>query len=97
MGIAASSSMLARARPGAGGHARIPSLVDEVRGILRTGSMRHPGQDSVTVPASTLETEHYRIMNTDLWISGEDRILVKQLIADEGKEYILTQLEAVTR
>lgn len=67
-----------------------------VRGILRNGSFQYLGDDTVTVPAGTFEAERYKIMNIEMWITGEDRILVKQVIADEDKEYVLTKLEAVT-
>ena len=66
-----------------------------VQGVIRTGSYRYLGTETVTVPAGTFETERYRIMNIEMWITGEDRILVKQIITDEDKEYVLTKLEAV--
>jgi hypothetical protein len=70
---------------------------ENVRGILRTGSYEYLGPETVTVPAGTFEAERYRIMNIELWITGEDRILVKQVIAEEDKEYVLTRLEAVSQ
>lgn len=69
---------------------------ENARGIIRTGSFQYLGNETVTVPAGTFETERYRIMNIEMWITGEDRILVKQIITDEDKEYVLTKLEAVT-
>ena len=47
----------------------------------------------MTVPAGTFETEHYLLSNIEMWVSGEHRLLVKQAITDEDKEYVLTHLE----
>ena len=49
---------------------------------------------SVEVIAHTArEPERYLLTNIEMWITGEDRILVKQAITDEDKEYVLTKLE----
>ena len=52
-------------------------------------------QNLKTVPAGTFETERYLLSNIELWVTGTDRILVKQAITDADKEYILTRLESV--
>lgn len=67
-----------------------------VRGRLHPATFRYLGEETVTVPAGTFETERYLLMNIEMWISGEDRILVKQSLTDEDKEYVLTRLETVS-
>ena len=64
-----------------------------VRGRLHPATFRFLGTDTVTVPAGTFETEHYLLSNIEMWVSGEHRLLVKQAITDEDKEYVLTHLE----
>jgi len=68
-----------------------------VRGRLHPAQFQYLGTETVTVPAGTFEAEQYLLMNIMMWISGEDRILVKQEITDEDKEYVLTRLETVSR
>jgi hypothetical protein len=65
-----------------------------VTGRLHPATFTYLGTETVTVPAGTFETERYLLANIEMWIAGEDRILVKQIIVDEDKEYVLTRLEA---
>lgn len=64
-----------------------------IRGRLHPASFQYLGNETITVPAGTFETERYLLTNIEMWISGEHRILVKQSIVDEDKEYVLTRLE----
>jgi len=64
-------------------------------GSLRPFTFQYIGKETVTVPAGTFETERYLLSNIELWVTGTDRILVKQAITDADKEYILTRLESV--
>ena len=64
-----------------------------VTGRLHPATFRYLGDETVTVPAGTFATQRYLISNIEMWISGEHRILVKQAITDEDKEYVLTHLE----
>ena len=68
---------------------------DMVRGSLGPATFQYLGEETITVPAGTFETERYLLTNIEMWITGEDRILVKQSIVDEDKEYVLTHLEEV--
>lgn len=63
-----------------------------IRGRLHPASFQYLGEETVTVPAGTFATQRYLLTNIAMWISGEDRILVKQEITDENKEYVLTEL-----
>lgn len=64
-----------------------------VRGRLHPASFQYLGTETITVPAGTFETERYLLTNIEMWVTGEHRILVKQSITDEDKEYVLTRLE----
>lgn len=68
-----------------------------VKGRLHPATFQYLGTETITVPAGTFETERYLLTNIEMWITGEDRILVKQAITDEDKEYVLTKLETVSR
>jgi len=67
-----------------------------VKGRLHPSTFTYLGRETVKVPAGTFETERYRITNIEMWVNGADRILVKQVITDEDKEYVLTKLVVAT-
>ena len=67
-----------------------------VKGRLHPATFTYLGTETVTVPAGTFEAERYLLTNIEMWITGEDRILVKQAITDEDKEYVLTHLKNET-
>ena len=67
-----------------------------VKGRLHPATFTYLGTETITVPAGTFDTERYLLTNIEMWITGEDRILVKQAITDEDKEYVLTKLELAT-
>ncbi len=64
-----------------------------VRGRLHPATFRQLGHETISVPAGSFETDVYLLRNIKMWIAGADRILIKQSIVDEDKEYILTRLE----
>lgn len=68
-----------------------------VKGRVHPAQFTYLGTETITVPAGTFETDRYLLTNIEMWITGEDRILVKQAITDEDKEYVLTKLETVSR
>lgn len=68
---------------------------ESVRGRLHPATFKYLGEETITVPAGTFETERYLLTNIEIWITGEHRILVKQAITDEDKEYVLTHLKDV--
>ncbi|MDG2320331.1 MAG: hypothetical protein P8L79_08740 [Rhodospirillaceae bacterium] len=67
-----------------------------VKGRLHPATYEYFGTETVTVPAGTFATERYLLGNIDIWYYGEDRVLVKQSLRGDDKEYILTKLELVT-
>ena len=66
---------------------------ESVRGRLHPATFQYLGKETITVPAGTFETERYLLTNIEMWVTGEHRILVKQAITDEDKEYVLTHLK----
>ena len=64
-------------------------------GVLREHLIDHRGRDTVTVPAGSFETEHYTFYDGryDIWLWGEDNILIRYANFGNGNEYRLTKLE----
>jgi hypothetical protein len=62
----------------------------------RAGDVRvdSVGMRLVTVPAGTFDTVHYRIAGrSDVWIHGEDRMMIRMRMPGAGLEYVLSRLE----
>jgi len=54
------------------------------------------GVETVTVPAGRFEAQHYRLMGaTDVWVAGEDRLLLRMVMERRDREYLLTRLERI--
>lgn len=52
------------------------------------------GEETVTTPAGTFETTHYRLMgSSDVWVSGEDRLMIRMTMERFDREYLLMELE----
>jgi hypothetical protein len=52
------------------------------------------GQETIETPAGQFATTHYRLMGkTDLWVTGEDRILVKMVQPSFDRIYELVELQ----
>lgn len=53
------------------------------------------GEAVVETPAGRFDTTHYRLAgNTDLWVTGPDRILVRMVMEKFDREYVLTELRS---
>jgi len=53
------------------------------------------GPEIVETPAGRFDTTHYRMMGaTDLWVTGEDRLLVRMVQSRFDREYVLTELQS---
>ena len=51
------------------------------------------GIETLTVPAGTFDTEHYRFgENTDVWIAGPDRVMIQHEYRVRGSRYQLVEL-----
>jgi len=65
-----------------------------VTGRLTPMPVERLGAKRITVPAGTFDTVHYRIAGrSDVWIHGEDRMLIRMRMAGAGLEYVLRRLE----
>ncbi len=63
-------------------------------GVLREHDIEYLGRESVTVPAGTFDTDHYSFYDGryDIWLWGEDDILVRYANFGNGNEYRLIKL-----
>lgn len=65
-----------------------------VLGTLRPLTIEFIGRETVEVPAGRFEAEHWKVAGVnDLWVVGEDRLVVKSVIAARDLQYLLTSLE----
>lgn len=60
-----------------------------VLGTLRQAELTRVGEETITVPAGTFETIHYKTGILDIWAMKGDRIMVKQTF--RGENYLLTE------
>jgi len=66
-----------------------------VTGTLLPSTFTRRGTEKVTTPAGTFETDRYVLGELDMWIGTVDRLLIRQLDAKSGREYLLTDLKVV--
>lgn len=64
-------------------------------GMLQDNVIAFHGAETVETPAGTFEADHYTFYNGryDIWLHGEDQILVRYVVPSNGREYRLTRLE----
>ena len=52
------------------------------------------GPENIETPAGSFDTMHYRLAgSSDLWVTGEDRILVRMIQERFDREYLLVELD----
>ncbi|MCC6430335.1 MAG: hypothetical protein IT354_05455 [Gemmatimonadaceae bacterium] len=63
-------------------------------GQIQTLNIEFVGDETITVPAGTFDTKHFRIVDAsaDYWIMGNDKILVKYAYTKSDREYVLLGL-----
>ncbi len=59
-------------------------------GTLRDLPFTRLGEETVTVPAGTFETLHYDLMGSKIWITKQDRLMVRMVNERFDLEYVLT-------
>lgn len=67
----------------------------QVAGFLAESKFTRLGTEKVTTPAGTFDAVHYQLAGVEaleMWIAGEDRLLVRQVDAKNDREYILTEM-----
>lgn len=60
-----------------------------VLGRVNRAKLTRVGEETITVPAGTFETIHYRTGILDVWAMKGDRVMVKQTY--RGENYLLTE------
>jgi hypothetical protein len=61
-----------------------------IRGELREMPVERVGTERISVPAGEFDTVHYRFAGmTDVWIHGEDRLMVRMRNARADRDYVL--------
>lgn len=64
-------------------------------GKLITMPFENLGAETITTPAGTFETIHYRLATVnDVWITGPDRIMVRMVNTARDLEYLLVTFES---
>jgi hypothetical protein len=67
----------------------------QVGGFLTESRFTRLGRETVTTPAGRFDVIHYRLAGVealDMWVAGEDRLLVRQTDTRNDREYLLTEL-----
>ena len=67
----------------------------QVDGFLTESRFTRLGTEKVTTPAGTFDATHYQLAGMealDMWIAGEDRLLVRQTDTKNDREYVLTEM-----
>jgi hypothetical protein len=69
-------------------------LTRPVLGTLRPLEVERIGDEEVEVPAGRFRATHWRLSGVnDLWVVGEDLLVVKSVIAARDLQYLLTELQ----
>lgn len=70
-------------------------LTKPVHGTFVPLSVERLGAETVEVPAGRFDAVRWRLSGVnDLWLVGEDRLVVKSVIAARDLQYVLTQWES---
>ncbi len=65
-----------------------------ITGRLAPMPVERVGAERITVPAGSFDTVHYQIAGrSDVWIHGEDRMMIRMSMPGAGLEYVLSRLE----
>lgn len=67
----------------------------QVAGFLVESKFTRLGTEKVTTPAGNFDAVHYRlegVESLEMWVAGEDRLLVRQTDAKNDREYVMTEL-----
>lgn len=67
----------------------------QVSGFLTESKFTRLGTEKVTTPAGTFDAVHYRLVGAEsleMWVAGEDRLLVRQTDTKNDREYVLTEI-----
>ena len=64
-------------------------------GVFQDNAVDFLGTETVETPAGTFEADHFTFYGGryDIWLWGEDKILVRYIVPSNGREYRLVKLE----
>ncbi|MBT5241915.1 MAG: hypothetical protein HN793_09260 [Rhodospirillaceae bacterium] len=63
-------------------------------GTLRDLAFNRLGKETITVPAGTFETIHYDLSGSQVWITEQDRLMVRMVIERFDRDYVLTSFKS---
>jgi hypothetical protein len=67
----------------------------QVGGFLTQSKFTRLGPEKVTTPAGAFDAVHYQLAGPeplDMWVAGEDKLLVRQTDTKNDREYVLTEM-----
>jgi hypothetical protein len=68
----------------------------QVSGFLAESRFTRLGKEEVVTPAGAFQATRYRLEgmeSLEMWVAGEDRLLVRQTDSRNDREYLLTELQ----
>lgn len=72
-----------------------PNSETPLLGAMEEETIEFLGKETITVPAGTFDTEHYKFRGrADMWLTPKDRIVIRYAYFDQGREYVLTEYES---
>ncbi len=60
-------------------------------GTLRDLAFKRIGEETITVPAGTFETIHYDLSGSQVWVTKQDRLMVRMINERFDRDYVLTE------
>ncbi len=64
-------------------------------GTLRPQEFQNLGRETISVPAGRFECTHYKVSGVvDVWITSEDRLMVRMVNAPRDLDYVLIEFSA---
>lgn len=66
-----------------------------VTGLLHPSTFTRVGAETVKTEAGSFDTIRYDLDGLEMWIGSVDRLLIRQVDAKAGREYVLTDLKVV--
>jgi len=62
-------------------------------GTVRDLAFKRIGEETITVPAGTFDTIHYDLSGSQVWITKEDRLMVRMINERFDRDYVLTEFD----
>ena len=60
-------------------------------GTIRDLAFKRIGEETITVAAGTFETVHFELSGSQVWITKQDRLMVRMIIERFDRDYVLTE------